>query len=496
MDVSMYEAQAHSINVDDIATNRNNRIVMSRIKRNEDDKESLWIQNQHDNYEEEEDCVDYVPEGAYDMGWLGYFVWKNEHLKKLFIRSFTPTSGASVGDIIVSFFRGLTCNKSIQEIDFDGVDLLGGEIFTMLGSFFKNNHNLTTVSVTDCDFGEEGGRLFALAIGSSINKSLRKVELADNNISEEGMVDIITALSVHPNLNYLDLDGNRLHKNGCVALATLLRCSAKEVQHLDLSNTEINDEGIEALVHALATCSCLEELQLVGNPTITSKGWQSLASILEAPNSNLREIFIANNNVDDEAAAAFANALENNHTLYTLNMNSNRSMITAGWLPFSKVLCDTSSVDATFLSNHTLHYLGYEGNMDVIISPLLHLNRRDDKKEVATIKILKNHDDFDMLPFLEWEFKCLPLVVGWLERASAYEMPRGFEPNIERRKLSTIYQFVRGLPLLYVETHLRKELEDIKAAESQMEEEQLLLDQRRRLAQERKKSIMRRLGRQ
>ena len=55
-------------------------------------------------------------------------------------------------------------------------------------------------------------------------------------------------------------------------------------------------------------------------------------------------------------------------------------------------------------------------------------------------------------------------------------MPEDFEANIERRKISSIYQFVRGMPLLYVETRLRKELEDIKAEEKQMEDEQLLLD--------------------
>ena len=99
-----------------------------------------------------------------------------------------------------------------------------------------------------------------------------------------------------------------------------------------------------------------------------------------------------------------------------------------------------------------------------------------------------------MLPFFEWEFKCLPIALRWLERASEYEMPEDFEPNIEERKLSTIYQFVRGMPLLYVETHLRKELEDIKAEQSQMEEEQQKSEQRKRLLQERKESIMKKLG--
>ena len=96
-----------------------------------------------------------------------------------------------------------------------------------------------------------------------------------------------------------------------------------------------------------------------------------------------------------------------------------------------------------------------------------------------------------MLPFFEWEFKVLPLVLSWLERASEYEMPEDFEPNIEERKLSTIYQFIRGMPLLYVETRLRKELEDIKD-----ELPQQLDHQRKVLLLERQKTIMRMFGRQ
>ena len=119
-------------------------------------------------------------------------------------------------------------------------------MFTMLGPFFKKNFNLTSIYIEHCDFGDEWGRLFALAIGSSTNKSLKRVALENTDISDEGLVDILTALSMHPQLKYLDLEENRLSTNGCVALATLLRCTAKELQHLFLSDNDIGDEGIEA----------------------------------------------------------------------------------------------------------------------------------------------------------------------------------------------------------------------------------------------------------
>ena len=508
-DVVRYDAQADDISVDDIAVDINNQISLSRLRRNDADAEnivSLWIQNENEHDEDwEEDCMYYIPEGAYDMGWLGYFVGKNEHLQELHIRPFIPTSGSTVRDVMEPFFRGLSSNKSIQEIYFSGVDLLGGEVFTVLGSFFRDNHNLTAININNCDFGDEGCRLFALALGSSTHKSLKEVDLRNNNISEEGMVDIITSLSMFPHLEHLDLDGNRLHKNGCMALSTLLRCSATELQYLYISNNEINDEGIEALVPALKNCCRLQSLNICENPSITTRGWQSLATILEAPNFKLERLDISSNNVDDEAVASFVNALTRNHMMNTLDLDNNHSITAEGWEALLKLLCNTSSVNATFLSNHTLDYLGDEVNDHEMLGPLLGLNGRDDKKEVAMIKILQCHEDFDMQPFFEWEFKVLPLVLNWLERASVCDMPEDFEPNIEERKLSTIYQFVRGMPVLYVETRLRKELEDIKAEESQMEDEQQklhqefeqrlqLLQERKEWLAERKKSIVKKIG--
>ena len=184
-----------------------------------------------------------------DMGWLGYFVGQNDHLKNLFIHPFTPTSGASVRDVIVPFLRGVNRNKSIRQIGFCAIDLLGGDLFTMLGPFFQNNYNLTVITINECDFGDEGARLFAVALGSCKNKSLQKVELDHNNISGEGMVDIITSLSMHPHLHRLDLGGNRLNKNGCVALATLLRCSATELQYLSISDNESMMKGLRPWSH-------------------------------------------------------------------------------------------------------------------------------------------------------------------------------------------------------------------------------------------------------
>ena len=84
----MYNAQADTINVDDIATEESNRELLYNIKSNRKglmqlgngEKEQLWIRDVI------EDHTDYRPEGVHDMGWLGYFVGKNSYLEALHTR--------------------------------------------------------------------------------------------------------------------------------------------------------------------------------------------------------------------------------------------------------------------------------------------------------------------------------------------------------------------------------------------------------------------------
>ena len=76
------------------------------------------------------------------------------------------------------------------------------------------------------------------------------------------MVDILTALSMHPHLEQLELAG------------------------------DINDEGLEVLIPVLKGSTELLSLRLANNHSITSSGWQRLATILEAPNFNLAKLLL------------------------------------------------------------------------------------------------------------------------------------------------------------------------------------------------------------
>ena len=85
--------------------------------------------------------------------------------------------------------------------------------------------------------------------------------------------------------------------------------------------------------------------------------------------------------------------------------------------------------------------------MPADVNSLLAANRSEDKTQVAIKKIIKHHQHFDMQPFFEWDLKVLPLAISWFERARAVHYNN--EAIVSKRKLESIYQFIRAMPEVF-----------------------------------------------
>lgn len=436
-----YDAQAGTIKMSDITSDEGNAEILRRLKNNEPGLTSMCMCNEED----EMNNNDYFPESARDMGWLGYFVGNNTHLTNLTCFGLENFNG-----IIELFCRGLKNNNSIESLSFLNSNLSESDVFRFMVPFFKNNNTLTELELDECEMGAEVCRSLSLALGGHTHKSLKHLKLINCEIGDEPLVDIILALSMHPQLETLELHASGMGRNGCVALATLLRWTTTELHTLYLGDNDIDDEGVEALTLALANSRHLRTLNLSGNSSITIRGLQALSALLEAPSFNLQELLLAYNGIGDEGVVAFASTLTKNRALKTLSLYNNPSITAGGWAAFSKLLCDATSVNKTFLSNHTLQDLFRPDGLPSDLVSSLNLNSSEaGRKQIAMIKILKHHNDFDLQPLFEWDFKLLPFVISWLEAASI--CPTNFEKNIRRRKLSSIYQFVRDMPMMYID---------------------------------------------
>ena len=181
-----------------------------------------------------------------------------------------------------------------------------------------------------------------------------------------------------------------------------------------------------SLTNALTNARSLFRLNLGGNSTITPVGWTALSNILQHPNSSLLDLSLAAFNqttINDEVAISFANALINNESLKTLGFggNSNNNTITArGWTALANMLCNKSSLESIYNSNHTVTNIGHYGIPNDLAS-YLRMNENDNKHEVARQKILKYHfadGDENIEKFVEMELAIIPYAIAWIGRDS------------------------------------------------------------------------------
>jgi len=129
------------------------------------------------------------------------------------------------------------------------------------------------------------------------------------------------------------------------------------------------------------------------------------------------------------------------------------------YISFKNVICETSSIEATYSSNHTLRQLliddweyqqEYDESVPRNLLHLLNMNRYNSPSDAARLKIIQYHPNIDMEPLFEWgsederTLKALPFVVAWFDKAEE----TGDADDVGQRKLSSIYQFARAMPLM------------------------------------------------
>ncbi|KAL7501261.1 hypothetical protein ACHAWT_011193 [Skeletonema menzelii] len=428
-----------------------------------------------------------------------HFIGRSEYLGDLNIVG-RPEDEGEEQQMIHTFCDAIARSRSIQEVSVELEDL-SNDGFGAISRALDNSTQLerfsydgNRISLNDCvmirtllgtgalrklkklslshNIGDAGVAAFAHGF-RSIGSSLKELELYQSSIGSEGLSTLAAALTNCTHLERLDLsEGDfSMAAVGLRSLSDWLQTAACKLDELILVWCEINDEGLRALTEgALNHC---KHINLSGNRNITVSGWGCLSTAQKTESCGLENLGLTFNDIEDDGAEVLARGLVGNKTLKCLHF----SIAPAGWSAFSKVMCDTSTINNTYVSNHTIQELweGGYGNWDVYyedyyenmgqyesirqnLALYLQLNKQH-PQHAAKCKILMHHPHLDMAPLLQWELKFLPLAVGWFERAkpcstlsigeSDGERKRCLEESDEEfgsRILTALYQFVRGAP--------------------------------------------------
>lgn len=209
--------------------------------------------------------------------------------------------------------------------------------------------NLSSLSIKD----EEVERLADMIVQRCT--IITHIDLSSTGITDEGAKKLAAALIKCPNIVYLNLAKNPIGAHGGIALAKVPWCCGKStpgkrflhfdlshcpigntgvcwladyltwstLEHIDLSYTEVGDEGTERLAFALPQCEKLRVLDLSHN-RIEDKGAGKLAHVLPRC-TNLIHLDLSHNSIGDDGAGRLAQVLKRCTSLAHFNMENNHS---------------------------------------------------------------------------------------------------------------------------------------------------------------------------
>ena len=357
-------------------------------------------------------------------------------------------------------------NNNITHWSSDACDLGDAEA-NNLSNVFRDMKGLEELSIT-CDDDDEDDLNDGIMAGCipslAACTGMRKLALRDLNISTNSCTALSAVFPEMSALQRLDLCGNSIDHDCAEDLVNGLG-DCEHLHRLDLRFNMNGDDGLEMLIQGLpASVDSLDlgwneialarqlpllkfkVLYLSGN-SLSPGGPRVITASLAEPECRLEELYLYDTPIGDEGAATLATSMPGNQRLTHVYLDENNITKTGLNAAFSAILCDTTSINATHGSNHTLQFLGSTYNLPSDVKMWLQLNSDQDKSRVAAKKILQTHRHLDMKPLFDRQLDLLPRVVTWLDRFAVSRL------NL---KLSSIHEFVRAMPMEVVEGMLGK----------------------------------------
>ena len=225
---------------------------------------------------------------------------------------------------------------------------------------------------------------------------------------------------------------------------------APPMKAVGITEPNIGHELVRSIVELTDSCPELKRLA-VGYHGLNAQACAELASLLENPNKTIKCLDLTLNTIDDEGVQVLANAVAGNTTLRLLALNFCDSITSAGFDTILGVVCNPSSINATFESNHTLEQVrGGSGTFRTTDDQSFCLKANGEshpnKAYAARMKIFHFHlsGDFDMSPFRDMDIELLPAVLAWVGKDCErnHSPGAGSKPN----QINVCYRILKNFP--------------------------------------------------
>jgi Ran GTPase-activating protein (RanGAP) involved in mRNA processing and transport len=175
------------------------------------------------------------------------------------------------------------------------------------------------ISGQGSSFGYQGGEYLANILKD--NKSIQHLDISNLYLSDTGIEYITKALDGNEILVYLNLRENQISTNGIKFISGVLKAN-KSIKQLNLSKNSFGDYGIKDLSEAIVENSVLEIVNL-SESNFSQNSGEHLGLIL-GKNKSIKELNLSQNNINYLAAKLIAESLQKNGSLVNLDISKNK----------------------------------------------------------------------------------------------------------------------------------------------------------------------------
>jgi hypothetical protein len=213
--------------------------------------------------------------------------------------------------------QGLEATTSLVDLCLSGTRRCGRHI-QLLCRGLQRNRTLTSLGMADC-------QLLDACIGDLVtalqgHPTLQSLDLSNNSCAQRGLQALSEMIAHTPNLHTLDLKMQR-QRLDLSLLAPALHSNTTSLKKLGLSNTSLQDDDVMSLVDALLHNSTLQDLDISDNRKVSDVALLHLAQHLprlHLVTLNLRKM---QNRGSESVLQAMAEGMQDNDTLQLLRIH-------------------------------------------------------------------------------------------------------------------------------------------------------------------------------
>jgi Ran GTPase-activating protein (RanGAP) involved in mRNA processing and transport len=301
----------------------------------------VWFNdNEYVNVIDDDGDEDYSQQYYEFMYWcheLGCAIGSSPLIRTLRVQD----NAAENASLTATFIEPVATNRSIEHLSLNAVFNSGVEIFRIFAPFVEHNHNLRSIEFhVWYAWKLTGMKEFISALANSIR--LERIDLIKARMGDHTAADLCNALNSMPGLcllTNLNLKGNHIGREGCKALCCLLANETTNLQCLNLSENDFDDQCMKDLTNGLTKNHTIKVLDLSDIVQVTPDGWRDFAAYLTI--CTLERLDLRGIKLGGHGAMSFGIALDLNNAmkLKYLSLSGVKSVTNTGWRVLSNGLC-------------------------------------------------------------------------------------------------------------------------------------------------------------